>query len=384
MKKTVRVKLLEDSHYVIKYLNRRKVNIYNIEYNGNGNIYTIDEDDIDKIPLESEVLNYSGLKGIILKCKRHKHLIIALLMSIVLMYFLSNVTFQVEIIHNDKHIRQIIEDELFEFGIHPFMLKKSFNQIQKIKDKIKNDYKEDIEWLEIIDEGMKYTVRVEERIITKDTEENLYCDVESEKDAIVISSSVSAGQLVVDASDAVKKGSLLVSGAVKFREETKSYVCAEAEVFANTWYTVNVSVPLNHKIKNYTNNKSNNITLLLGSKKVSIFKVHFKEYDTKRKKIFTIGKFTLYKDTNLEYISKHKKYSLDAAKEVALKKGREKILTNLEDTSEILSEKVLQTNEYDSIIDMEIFYSVKENIAHQVEKEIPEYQEGVTSDEVTE
>lgn len=384
MRKLVKIRVLEDSHYIIKYLNRRKVNIYNIEYRSNGNIYTIDESDIDKIPLLCEILNYNGLKGLKLKCIRHKHLIISLIISVILMYFLSNITFKVDIIHNDKHIRQIIEDELFDSGIHPFMLKKSFNQIQKIKEKIKNDYKDDIEWLEIIDEGMKYTVRVEERIITNDTPSKLYCDVESEKDAIVLSSSVSSGQLVVDANDAVKKGSLLVSGAVKFREDVKSYVCAEAEVYANTWYTVNVSVPLKRELKKYSGNKSSNISFLIGSKRRSILKVHFKKYDVKRKKLFNIGKFTLYKDTNLEYKTKYKKYTLEEAKNVAIKKGREKILTNLESSSKILSEKVLQTNEYDSIIDMEIFYSVKENIAHQVEKEIPEYQEGVTSDEVTE
>jgi len=383
MNNLVRVKLYEDNHYIIRRLSNKGINIYNIEYFESGNIYTIDLHDLDRLPVDTEVLSFNGFRGLILKIKYNIHFIIALLLSILLMIFMSFIVVRVDVVHNDKHIRELLQDELDEYGIHPLTIKKSFGELQQIKKNIKDKYPEDIEWFEIIDDGMKYTVRVEERIITKEEEKSPYCDIESVKDAIVLSSKVRDGQTQVDAGDMVKKGSILVSGAIKFNDEIKSYTCADADVYGNSWYTVNVSIPYNYTDKLYSGKTKFNIAFEYGSKRTSIFKIHFKEYDTKRKALLSIGKFTLYKEKSREYTSIKKKYSESDAYDIALELGRKKILTNLDETASILDEKVLQSNTYDSIIEMDIFYSVKELIGKQIEKQI-ETIEGVGEDELTE
>lgn len=383
MDKRVRVRILEDTHYVIRRLSSKKIDIYNIEYSTYGNIYTINEKDMANLPLEVEIISYNGIKGIIFGLKVHKHFIISLFISIILMFIISNTIVEIEVIHNDKYIRELVMDELRSNDIHPLMFKKSFSNIQNIKKKIIKNHPENIEWLEIIDDGMKYTVRVEERIITKEKEIKEYCDIISMKDAIVLSSSVSSGQIVVDPNDRVKKGSTLVSGAIKFNEETKAYTCAEALIYGNTWYTVNVNIPYSYISKKYTGSKKHNIAFEFGSKRTSLLKVHFKEYETKRKKIFAIGDFTIYSETHKEFVSKKEKYKDSEIKELALKKGREQVLMSLDDDSSILDEKVLQTNYFDSIIEMDIFYSIKEKIGKQVEKEIPTNEE-VQKNEITE
>ena len=45
-------------------------------------------------------------------------------------------------------------------------------------------------------------------------------------------------------------------------------------------------------------------------------------------------------------------------------------MIKLESQSEILSENVLQTDSYDSIISVEVFYSVKEIISNRVEAQV--------------
>lgn len=384
MNDKIKIKIFEDAHYTIKYLYRKHINVYNIEYSKSGNIYTVDASALDKLnPEEIEVISYMGVKGFLFKIKRHRHFIISIILSIILMFLLSNIVIDIDVIHSDKEIRTLLEEELQSNGIHPFMIKKSFNKLQEIKEKIKDKHPDKIEWFEIESVGMKYIVRVEERIITEDKEEKSYCDVISNKDAIVLSSQVSSGQNKVTENDYVKKGSTLISGSVTFNEENKAYTCADGVVWGNTWYTVSVSVPLKHKTKIYTKNTQKNIGIEIGSKLYEIFKVHLDKYDTDKKKIFSFGNFAVYSETSKEYKTVEKEYTENEATDEALKLGREKLYLNLDKDASILSEKVLQTNQYDSIIEMDIFYSVKEIISEQVEREIPKEEEGVKSDEST-
>lgn len=384
MSRRIKIRINEDSRYTIKNLYRHKINIYNIEYKESGSVYTIDERDLDNLLYEDvEILSYKGYKGILVRLMRHRHFLFSFLLSIATIFLMSNFIIDVEVIHSDKKVRELIQEELYLNGIRPLMMKKSFGKIQIIKEKIKESHPEEIEWLEIIDEGMKYTVRIEERIITKEEIVPEYCDIVSTKDAIVTDVISSKGQNQVLANDFVKKGSILVSGAIKFNEEIKSYTCATGTVYGNTWYTVNVSVPYDYVSKKYTGEEAHNIAILSGSKLIEIFKVHLSKYDTTKKKIFGLGNFIFYYETHREYKTTNNKYTEEEAINKALELGREKILLNLEDDAEILNEKVLQRNAYDSIIEVEIFYSVKERIGMQVAKEIPEYEEGVT-DESTE
>lgn len=371
MRDKIRIKVAEDNRFTVRLFQRMGIDIYDIEYWESGNIYTIDNSDLDKIPIEVEVLSYKGFRGLIRYIEYHKHFVLAVLLSILEMFAIGNIVLKVEIVHNDKQIRELVEEELEKYGIHPLMIKSSFAKIQNVKERILEDLPENLEWLEIIDDGMKYTVRIEERIITEQKEEPEYCDIVSTKDAMVLTSKVEAGQQIVDLNDYVKKDSVLISGAVKFNEATKSYVCARGEIYGNTWYTVNVSVPFTHTLKDYTGKTHRNFAFEYGSKRTSIFKVHFEKYDTDRKVLLKLGKFVFYSELNREYVSKEERYTEEEVRELALKLGREKIGENLDRRSRILDEKVLQSDTYNSIIEMDIFYSISEPIGRSVEREIP-------------
>ncbi len=356
----------------IKELYKLQVNVYNIEYHKDFTVITIDEDDLEKIEkLNFEILSFRGLKFILKKLKNNIHFLISIALSILIMYLLSNVCFSVNVIHSKKEIRTLIEDELYDHGIKPFSFKKRFKEIGIIKETIKNEYPNDIEWLEIIDDGMKYTVRVEERIITKEKKSSDFCNVISTKDATILGITSSHGQTLLTPGSIVKKGDTLISGEIKFNEEAKARTCAEGVVYGNTWYKISVSIPLNYTKKEYTNKKKNNLAFELGTKYNRIFKVHFDEYDVDKVKIFGIGNFALYKESIKEYKSIKSKYSKEEALEEAKKRARENLLTNIGDKATILDEKVLQTDDYNSIISVEIFYSVKEIISKVVEAELP-------------
>lgn len=359
--------------YALNYFRKREVDVLNISYETDGCVYTIWEDDLEKLDNGLiEVVSYRGIKFLWQKIKRNRHFLIAVILSMAIMCQTSRIVVDVEVIHSNKDIRVLIEDELYERGVKPLTLKKSFEELQEIKEEIKKEYPENIEWLEIVDDGMKYTVRVEERIITRPKEQHEYCNIISTKDAIILSVVPKMGQSIVLPNDFVKKDDILISGGITLNDEIKSHVCADGVVYGNTWYRVAITVPLEHTTKNYTKKKKFNLGVEFGSTYNRIFKVHMDEYDVEKKKILGIGKFALYKEKILEYEGVKEKYSEEEAIETAIEEGKEKLLVKLGSQSEILNEKVLQSSSYDSIMNVEIFYSVKEVISTQVEAKIEE------------
>ena len=367
----IRVKILEDNHYTIRRLLSKGINIYNIEYTTNGNIYLINECDLENIPFEVSVISYNGLRGILDELRLHKHFIVNIIISICIMFVLSHMIFDIEVIHTDKNIRNMILEELTLNDVHPLMFKKSFDEKEKIKNIIKANHKDEIEWLEIIDNGMKYTIRVEERIKVSKNKDPVYCDVVSKKDALVMDGTVIKGQKIVLENDYVKKDSVLISGAIKFNEDTKNYVCASGTIYGNTWYTVNVSIPYEYEKRDYTGKVHINYSYEIGSTKTKIFKTHFANYETESKELLTLGNLIFYKDIEKEYKGKKYKYSDKEIKELGINTARKKLLTNLDNDSSIIYEKVLHSKSFDSIIEMELFYSVKEPIGLVLEREIP-------------
>lgn len=364
MKTNVRIKFVDSFYDGLKILYRLNIDIENIEYHSTGTVYTISLDDLDKLEKYNiEIISYRGLKSIFLKILSNRHFLLAIILAILTMFLLSNVCVRVNIIHSDKNIRTLIEDELYDHGIRPFTIKKSFKEIQEIKEHIKSTYPNDIEWLEIIDDGMKYTVRVEERIITKIQDEAPFCNVVSTKDATVKSIVSSKGQTLVSPNDLVKKGDVLISGEIKYNEEVKGTTCATGVVYGNTWYKVNISIPLEHTIKTYTGAKKKNLAVEIGTKYTRIFKIHFDSYDVEKKAIFKFGSFAIYKETVKVYKENKEKFSEEEALVEAKKEAEKKLKTNLGEDATILEEKVLQRENYNSIISIEFFYSVKEIIS---------------------
>lgn len=368
----IRIKIPDDSHYTIKYFFRLGINIYNIEYTSNAAIFTIDERDLEKLNYENiDILSYRGIKSYLFKLKRNIHFILSTTLSLILLFLLSKCIVKVDIIHSNKDIRSLLESELYSLGVKPFSLKKSFQELSTIKNHIKNEYPNDIEWLEIIDDGMKYTVRVEERIITSKEEEPDYCNIVSTKDAIIMNITSKKGQSILGINDHVKNGDTIISGEIKFNEETKNYTCADGEVYGNTWYRVSSSVPLSHESIIYTEKKKSNLAFEIGTKYTRIFKIHFDQYEIEKKCIFRLGPFAIYKEIVKEYYTQQETYTEDEAYNIALKEAKKNLEIKLNNNATILSEKVLQSNTYDSIISIDVFYSVKEIISKQVEADIP-------------
>ena len=371
--------IFKNSRYFYKYIQSKKINIDII----GKNMAVINKEDLNKIPKYYIVSTFEiGLNKIPLFVKENLFFIITILIGLLIMVIASHMVFKIEILHDDPVIRKIIKEELDYYNIKVLTFKKDKKKLNYIKKQIKKDNSSHIEWLEIIEDGMKYTVKVEERIITKEKKTKKYCDIISTKSAVISNVKTIHGDSVLTIDDYVNKGDVIISGEIKQGEEIKNYVCAEGLVYGKTWYKINVNLPLYYTNKKYTGRKKYNIAIKTNSFTKELLNNHFDNYDISNKKLFAIGKYNIVLETIYEYEPIKKKYSEKEALMVTKKLAKEKLKILLSESGKIIDEKILQYSSYNSIMYIEFFYSTDEIISKQVAREIPT--EGDKKDDVTE
>lgn len=376
--KKINVIFNESNNYIITILRRRKINIINI----NNNIFTLYKDDLEKIPkIYIKKIDYVGLDRLVEVFKDNKYFFVVGFLCFILMIISSRMIFKIEIMHDDKEIRNIIRESLRENNVHAFTFSKSYNELERIKKEIKKNYKDRIEWLDIVREGVVYKVKVEERVINKRKSTPKLCDIISMKDANIINYNVYRGEALKDLGDFVSKGETIISGTINFNENTVGYTCANGEIYGNTWYKISVNIPFAHYVKQPTKRKMINIGVQKGSKYKRLFNIHFKNYDISKKKIVSIGSVKIYFEIVKEYKISQKIYTKKEALDEASRKAYKSLKNRIGKRGDILSEKVLQSEDYNSIMMVEFFYSVSEPIGRQVAREIP--QKGEKEDETT-
>ena len=119
-----------------------------------------------------QIIKKYGLLKLLDNIKINKFIIISILISIVFLNFLSNIIFDIEVVYNDQEIVKKIENELKKYQIEKYKLKKDYNYLNEVKEQILNDNKESLEWIEIIESGTKYIVKLVER--KKENKKNEY------------------------------------------------------------------------------------------------------------------------------------------------------------------------------------------------------------------
>ena len=210
---------------------------------------------------------------------------------------------------------------------------------------------------------MKYIINVEPKVNKEKQEEPPYCNVISLKDSMVTRIITSKGMEVVDVNDSVKKGDILISGDIKFNEETKEQVCASGQVYGHTWYTVNITIPRNYEEITKLSKKRYNLEISFNNKKYRLFKDRLTKYQTQSKEIVNLlgFKLSLLKDTEIE--SNTKEYTDHELENNIKKQIEDKMKNILKGEYKIITQKVLKKELNDSKIDMEVFIVAEEEIS---------------------
>ncbi len=368
----------KDTKRFIRTLHRMKIQLYKIKYQDNSVVIWIDRENYQELRkiktiYKIELVGYHGILKIEYLLKKYSLFISMMSIGLLLILILSKMIFSIEVIHVKKEYRDFIKEELKKEGIELFHFQKSFDKQEQIVKKITTTYRDKIEWLEIERIGTKYIAKVEERKYSNTKNDGEPRDIIAKKDGRILEIEASTGTIIAKKDQYVKKGDVLISGQIKNKDILMAEVKAEGKVKALTWYTVNVSLPYHYQEEKKTGEKRKVLNIQILSKKWNIFGSK-KEYNKETSPIFEIKNQLIPISISLceeEKINKIEKvYTRDLALIEASRIAREKLEQKLGDDIEILYEKSLKITEENSKIDIEIFFTLKEDItAYQ---EIPE------------
>lgn len=213
---------------------------------------------------------------------------------------------------------------------------------------------------------MIYKINIEEKITSNKEIKKEFCNIIAAKEGTISKIITKEGTNLVEINEHVNASDILISGEITYNDELKGLVCANGEVYAHTWYTVDISVPKTYKIIKKTKEYKRNIYLKYNNKTKKLFKTKITNPKTESKTIFDLF------NIKIEYVKEYKtkvitkKYSeteIDTKIQELINQNLQPIL---KDNNHIIEQKVLKKNNFNSTIEVEIFIVVEEQIGKTI------------------
>lgn len=300
------------------------------------------------------------------RIKKNYILFLSLIIGISIIIFLSNIIFNIEIIHTNKEIIELIEKELKKYDIEKYHLKKDYTEIETIEDKILEDNKTRLEWIEIEEVGTKYIIRIEERKIKENNNETKYQDIVMGKSGILKKIVATSGEKVKEINTFVSSGEVVISGTITRPNGEAIYTIAKGNVYATVWYTVDIEYPYHYKEE-----------ILTGKSK----EVYYIQFFNKRISLFDFNKFNsfqsepdiiMYNDILPISFVKEKQYEVNVIDEIyteeqvidkAIVLAEDRLLSSNSKIKSIDEVSVINKENLVSKIKLKLFLSVTEEVS---------------------
>ena len=359
MNKRIYLEVSNELNRFIKKCIDNNINLYNISYVKDKMVVLIDVKDYLKIKRfnyysKIRVVKYDGLLNIKKIIKDNMFYISVIFLSFIWMNLLTNYIVDIKIIHSNNGIRRLLKEELDKNNVKRFSLAYSFEELDNITKKILADNKNNLEWISIKKDGMKYIVRAEERIIKSEEVSDKPRDIVASKDAYITKVISSKGNVLVRQGEYVKKGTVLISGKITLYEDVKGVTSASGSVYGNVWYECTVETPKEISSERLTGRKRYNLNV--GNKILLRNKYqNFRQKNIKEIKIFGL-KIKFYREEEVEII----KTKTDD--EYALNRLKEEFDKKLNGKGVIIYQKVLKKEENNSTIKYRVFIIANELI----------------------
>ena len=345
--------------------------------------FKIDYNDLEEIEkyktiYDIKIVRYYGKLHIIKFLKKNRFILLFLLLSMIIVFILSNMIFSVEVIHSNSKIIKLVTEELKDRGIKKYAFAKSYSEVEKIEKEILNNNKDNLEWLEIIRNGTKYTIRVEERIINKEIDNNKNYDIVSSKNAVIRVIEAESGEKVRDINTYVKKGETIISAYINTPSEEKILSTARGKVIGEVWYIIDINYPYYHHEVKYTGNKKKVLVFNFINKRISLF--DFKKYKTFDKNIKNIF-YNNVTPISLNYEYQYETeviddiYTKEEAKNKAVETAKEKLLLKYSNIKEVKDVTIVNEISNDEQLNLTLFVKAYEDIT--------EYREVIINEEDT-
>lgn len=369
---SVRVKITgKNVNNYLKRLIANKIDLIDLKYNShNEAVVTIKYSDYLKLKTvrssyDVKVTNTYGKLRIRNKIKRSYILLSSIILGIALIIFLSNIIFSIEVIHTNKSVIELVGNELNKNGLKKYTFKKKYKDIKKIEDKILNDNKDKLEWISIENIGTKYIVRIEERKIKNENNDNIYQDIVASKSGVIKKIIALSGEKKYEIDNFVSKGDTIIKGSITKPNNEIILTHASGLVYAEVWYQISVEYPYQYKEEILTGNKKNIYYLKFINKRLELF--NFKKYKNFQKE----PKILLYNNIIPISLVKEKQYEVNIIDEIytteevinkAITLAESKLMSSNKKIDKIDKVSIIKKEEYGSKIKLDLFISVIEEI----------------------
>ncbi|NLA84837.1 MAG: sporulation protein YqfD [Clostridiales bacterium] len=234
-----------------------------------------------KIRCRIRIVDKKGLPFILYRYRNRKMLAVGMVLFLIIIFGLSSFVWTVEVEGVESVNQQKLLSELYELGVRPGVPKASIDTLyieNQLVIRISG-----LSWASLEIRGSKAILRVKESVpppalVKKDKPSNIV----AAKDGIIESMIVLDGQAVVKEGQTVKKGQLLVSGAIDHPDTNGvRYVYSMARIMARTWYEEKVVLSLKEPYRFRTGRKAEVRYIGWERLKIPYYKeeVPFFEYD---------------------------------------------------------------------------------------------------------
>ena len=281
---------------------------------------------IKKTNVNIEIINKKGLPFLFYRYKKRKIFLLGIILFSSVIYSFSFFIWDISITGEDIYTDEQIIKKLEEYNIKPGTCINKIN-CEKLEKNLRKEF-EDIAWISCEIKGTRLNINLVETIAPDDIKENRYpCNIVAVKDGIISDIYIESGTRVKEKGDEVKKGDILITGAVNLYNDydeliETSYVPANGNVYAVVNYEYDDSFELDYYEKEYTGKEKTDYGLALAGNCFNHFKpkIKYNNYDiiSIEKKI-KIGPyfylpFSLKKNCIKEYEPVLKKYDNKEAK----------------------------------------------------------------------
>lgn len=320
----------------------------------------------------------------LMKLWKRKEVILSIILCSVIIFFLSNIIWKVEIEGVSTDVEKKLNNTLRAVGLYEGGWIFSLDTLDIVQQQVLNDVPE-LLYIGIEKKGTTYTVDAVEKLEVKEENPLPNQHLVATKNGIIEKMFIKKGSPTVNINDYVKQGDLLVSGVIEDEEtddkeedeEDKEngtdgkITSAEGKVYANTWYEVTVTSSLYHYEEKLSGDNMNKYSLHLFNKEIPIWgfkKVPFEHtFEEKEKKPIyllkwkiplSITKKTIYDKESFTQIR-----SEEEAKEIAIEQVKNDLHIKLGSDVEILKYYVLHESVDNGKVKLNLYVSVLENIA---------------------
>lgn len=316
-----------------------------------------------------------GLPFLWRRMLRVKEILFALGLSIVLIVILSNILWRVTVTGVTQEIETKIDAQLEHYGIRPGRLLFTMDAPAIIQQKLLQDIPE-LLWVGIEQKGTTFAIEGIEKIIIEEKKNASPQNLVATKKGVITYMFVASGSPVVTVNDYVEPGDLLVSGVIGQTNEdetnspNKQYVAAEGTIRAETWYEMDVTIPLEQQVETLTGNQQHKYYLDLNWQQIPIWGFSKITYDQTHEEIsehqlkffqwnlpIKIIKTTV-NEKNIQQVTR----TVDEAIEIGITQARADLLLELGQDAEILSNKILHQSIDNGKVKLNLFMIVEEDI----------------------